>query len=152
MSMSIYAPNNICVDIDKPIRFFVALRSNGNPVTDENFSASLFGESGLIETTTGTHITNGIYMFEFNDTETEAGYIYVVGSNYGVEAWIHLTRSEAKRYALIAKKILSNNWEIKDNQLIIYDDDGTTPLLTFNLYDKLGNPAEINVFKREKQT
>ena len=49
------------------------------------------------------------------------------------------------------RKILSNNWEIKDNKLIIYDDDGVTPLLTFNLYDKLGNPTELNVYKRVKQ-
>jgi len=49
------------------------------------------------------------------------------------------------------RKILSNNWEIKDNKLIIYDDDGVTPLLIFNLYDKLGNPTELNVYKRVKQ-
>jgi len=46
------------------------------------------------------------------------------------------------------RKILTNNMEIKDNQLIIYDDDGATPLVVFNLYDKLGNPTEMNVYRR----
>lgn len=33
------------------------------------------------------------------------------------------------------RKIETNRWLIFDNQLIIYDDDGTTPLYTWNLFN-----------------
>jgi len=47
------------------------------------------------------------------------------------------------------RKYLTNRWKIENNQLIIYDDDGVTPILKFNLYDKFGNPTEINVYERK---
>ena len=48
----------------------------------------------------------------------------------------------------LIRKIQTNRWKIENNQLIIYDDDGVTPLIKFDLKDKLGNPAEVNVFER----
>jgi len=48
----------------------------------------------------------------------------------------------------LLRKIQTNRWKIENNQLIIYDDDGETPLLVFDLKDKLGQPTEINVFER----
>jgi len=47
------------------------------------------------------------------------------------------------------RKVLTNRWKIENNQLVIYDDDGVTPLLRFNLKDKYGNPSEVNVYERE---
>lgn len=41
------------------------------------------------------------------------------------------------------------NWEIKDNQMIFYKRDGSE-LIRFNLFDKSGHPAEVNVYKRER--
>ena len=46
------------------------------------------------------------------------------------------------------KKVLVNKWKLLSNQLIIYDDDGATPLYTFNLVDSGGNPAMENVYQR----
>jgi len=46
------------------------------------------------------------------------------------------------------RKYLSNRWQIKNNELIIYDDDGITPIKRFKLYDKEGNPTEDNVYDR----
>jgi len=51
--------------------------------------------------------------------------------------------------AIVTRKIQTNRWKIEDCTLIIYDDDDTTPLLKFNLYDKQGNPAEFNVYERK---
>lgn len=47
------------------------------------------------------------------------------------------------------RKYLTNRWKIENNRLIIYDDDGITPILKFDLYDKFGNPTEINVYERK---
>ena len=49
----------------------------------------------------------------------------------------------------LIRKIQTNRWKIEDNQLIIFDDDGVTPLKIFNLKDKYGNPSEVNVYERE---
>ncbi len=46
------------------------------------------------------------------------------------------------------RKINTNNWELKNGELIIYDDDSITPLLVFRLLDKEGNPTDYNVYKR----
>jgi len=48
----------------------------------------------------------------------------------------------------LIKKYLANRWKIENNKLIIYDDDKVTPLLVFDLYDKDGNPTEVNVYDR----
>lgn len=50
---------------------------------------------------------------------------------------------------LLLRKILTNNKEIKDNQLVIFDDDKVTPLFTWHLKNKLGQPSETQVFKSE---
>jgi len=48
------------------------------------------------------------------------------------------------------KKILANRWKIDTvaNTLTVYEDDGTTPYLVFDLLDSAGNPASTNVFER----
>lgn len=47
------------------------------------------------------------------------------------------------------KKIQKNGWKVVNNQFIIYDDDGTTPLLTYNLLDSEGNLTELNPYERQ---
>jgi len=46
------------------------------------------------------------------------------------------------------KKIQEGRWKILNNQLIIYDNDGTTPLRVFNLKSETGQPTERNVYER----
>jgi hypothetical protein len=45
-------------------------------------------------------------------------------------------------------KHMKNRWRIAGNQLTIYDNDGTTPLHTFNLRDADGLPTMTNPFER----
>ena len=71
--------------------------------------------------------------------------------NRGDAAWI--TGSGGGGDATLAKQnlliqILTGKWEITNNQLIIYDTDGTTPLYTLNL-TRDGDPTEFNPDKRE---
>ena len=46
------------------------------------------------------------------------------------------------------KKIETGRWKISNNQMVFYDEDGTTPLLTFNLYDAVGSPTTDSVYER----
>jgi hypothetical protein len=48
------------------------------------------------------------------------------------------------------RKVLTNRYRIDTalNQLIIYDDDATTPLYTFDLQDGTGAPSITNILRR----
>jgi hypothetical protein len=55
----------------------------------------------------------------------------------------------------IASKVAKNTWQIHTsggdaNRLVIYDDDGTTPLLKFDLTDSTAAPTTSAPFKRTK--
>jgi hypothetical protein len=45
-------------------------------------------------------------------------------------------------------KILGNRWRITSDQFIIYDDDGSTPLYTFDLKDEAGVATTDNPYER----
>ena len=47
------------------------------------------------------------------------------------------------------RKIATNRWEIVSNQWIEYDDDNTTALRTYNLFDESGNPSKNSIFDRQ---
>lgn len=51
-------------------------------------------------------------------------------------------------YTKQVKDIQEGKWEIKNNQMIFYGPSDEV-LLTYNLYDKDGDPAETEVYKRE---
>ena len=46
------------------------------------------------------------------------------------------------------KKIESKRWKIYNNQMIFYDDDNSTPLITFDLKDKNGQSTEEDIHER----
>ena len=48
----------------------------------------------------------------------------------------------------IVRQVETGRWRIIANQMVIFADDGSTPLLTFNLFDALGAPSMDSVFQR----
>lgn len=46
------------------------------------------------------------------------------------------------------RKAAYGRWKIENDQLTIYDDDGTTPLEVFDLKDADGNPSMVSIFER----
>jgi hypothetical protein len=48
----------------------------------------------------------------------------------------------------IIKAVETGRWKIVGNQMLFYEDDGVTVLLTFNLLDDLGLPTMDCVFER----
>lgn len=54
----------------------------------------------------------------------------------------------ARAEALVAKKMVTNGWKVQGTQLIIYDDDGTTPYKVFDLKDDSGLPSSSRIFER----
>lgn len=48
----------------------------------------------------------------------------------------------------LIKQVEQGRWRIVSNQMIFYDSDGSTPLLTFDLKDSDGEPAMEGVYER----
>lgn len=48
------------------------------------------------------------------------------------------------------KAIEGGRWRITGNQMIFYEDDNTTEIARFNLFDAAGDPAEEDVFERQR--
>lgn len=70
-----------------------------------------------------------------NAADTFAQYRAVVWGDYVDDI------GEARQAAL-------GRWKIVGTQLIIYEDDGTTPFRTFDLLDKFGQPSLSEIFER----
>lgn len=64
------------------------------------------------------------------------------------EVWTNTTGVDVSDKIEFMNQIQNNRWKIQSNQLIIYDDDGDTPLHVFNLFNKAGQPSETNVYER----
>ena len=77
------------------------------------------------------------YTFRADGTSTLTGSDrYVFGTNENNE----VTQ---------VRKVSTNKWEIVSNQWIEYDDDGTTALRTYDLFDESGNPSKYAIFRRD---
>lgn len=50
----------------------------------------------------------------------------------------------------IVRKVETGRWRLVNNQMIFYDDDGLTPLLTFDLFDDAGVASMATVFERRR--
>ena len=66
------------------------------------------------------------------------------------QVWLHTTGAEISERVDLVRKIQENNYKVTGNQLVIYEDDGETPLVTFNLKNKAGQPTETDVYERSK--
>jgi len=73
-----------------------------------------------------------------------------------LEATLQLVKTETDKIVsletLIAfiSDIEGGRWKIENNQMIFYKDDNVTEVARFNLYDEAGDPAETDVFERER--
>jgi len=90
----------------------------------------------LVEEQTGTPIKNKVNSLP-TDPASESTVLDIQGA-------VETVRDDAE----LLRKIETGRWKIINNQLIIYDTDGVTPLKIFNLKNKEGQPNEENVYDR----
>ena len=130
------------------ITFFT---ENGDPKTGLTPTMSVWKVDGtnVVNAQTMTEIAGGFYYYDF--TTYDETLEYCMRADGGV------TLSNNDRYTFSTNetagvsdilKIEKNKWSIISNQLIIYDDDGTTPLHTFNLKNSSGAATMTDVFSR----
>lgn len=52
----------------------------------------------------------------------------------------------------IMMRVETGRWKMENNQMVIFDDDGVTPLITFNLFNEQGQPAMTDITERMPTT
>ena len=93
-------------------------------------------------------VGDGWYKYDFT--------LYDKTKDYAIRCDGTDTLEANDRYAFVGTdgkintiaQVLTGHWEITNNQLIMYDEDGTTPLYTFDL-TRDGEPTEFNPKKRD---
>lgn len=113
----------------------------GTIITDDESIRTVQPDSGYVEIT-----------FQV----TSQGIIVAVGSGVTEQdkqdianlVWQHTKGTNLDTRINFIRKIQEGRWKIYNNQLIIYDDDGVTPIKTFDLLSATGTPTERDVYER----
>jgi len=130
------------------ISFFTDL---GTPKTGLSPTLDVWtaGGSQVVTTQAMTEIAGGFYKYDFTTYDEDEDYVMVADGTTtlsGSERYVYSTNETAGVGKIL--KISKNKWEILNNQMIFYDDDGTTALHTFNLQNKAGGATDRDVYKR----
>ena len=130
------------------IAFFT---ENGTPKTGLTPTIDVVDTDGNVKVNAQsmTEISLGFYKYDF--TAYDETLDYCMSADGGVtlannDRYVFATNETAGVANIL--KISKNKWEMKANQLIIYDDDGTTALYTFDLKNQSGGESMENVFSR----
>ncbi len=121
-----------------------------------NYEIRLHSNDSLKASGTMTESVNkaGLYYVNPNIDTADFYRVYISSSGYpSVTEDIMVTEEETKINSIQTdltrvKQIESGRWKIINNQMIFYDSDGVTPILTFDLKDENGNPIEA--FPKER--
>lgn len=119
---------------------------------DNTFKAS--GHTTRVLTMSEVDATDsiGVYEFDWNpSTPVTAPGGYLAEAQATISGTLHKTQdyinfTNVENDALLAKKMLINRLELADgssNNWILFDDDDTTPLLTFSVTDKDSNLVSL---------
>lgn len=96
-----------------------------------------------------TEIAGGFYYYDFTAYDDDEDYVIRADGTStltGYDRYVYSSNETAGVGKIL--KIEKNKWEIKSNQMVFYDDDGTTELYKFDLKTRSGTPTERDVFSR----
>ena len=119
--ITIYLTGNLAVE-DVSLPAFVP--------TDGNFTTAILGLQ---------QVTQGV---ELSEPPTVG---QITAGVWGDASAIQLLSDVA-----FIKKIEGGRWKIESNQMIFYEDDNTTEVARFNLFDSGGDPAMENIYDRQR--
>jgi len=129
------------------IAFFT---DNGTPKTGLSPKIDVWKLDGtqVVNAQAMTEIAGGFYYYDFTTYDDDEDYCIRADSVTltGAERYVQATNETAGVGKIL--QIEKGNWEIKGNQMLFYDTDGTTELLKFNLQNKSGSGTEKDVYRR----
>ena len=101
----------------------------------------------VVDNLTMDEIDGGWYKYDFaGDYQQD----YVVSCDGGVilDLDVRFQEGTVDMSGAFMEQIESGRWRIQNNQMIFYDKDNVTPIITFNLTDGDGNPTSDKVAER----
>lgn len=142
---------------------FTVLDPGGSPITgltSGSFGKKLYDSSGTEVSgtipVTITELGSGNYRASF--IPDSVGHWYLV-----INHPTHFPSGKAGSFQVFVedfdtlgadlefiKQIEGGRWRIINNQMIFYEDDNTTEVARFNLFDQGGSPSMVNVFERQR--
>lgn len=159
----------------KVVGFLLQSNIDGSPLTGQTPTFATYCDDSAVDITplpTITELKGGMYAFTPSFRANKA-LVYVIdaGLNSLARYYSDVKRPEefdvdliaaaassasdaadsadlAATAAIMVRKFQTNRWKIVSNQLVVYDDNGTTPFKTFNLLDQSGAPTMTNIFER----
>ena len=94
-------------------------------------------------------IAGGFYYYDFTDYDEDEDYVIRADGTSEVSKenrYLYSSNETAGVGKIL--KIEKGKWEIRGSQMIFYDNDGTTPIYTFDLKNKHGSATEKDVYSR----
>lgn len=121
-------------------------------IVDIDLDVVVINAAAMTALTAMTHC----YTYDFVTYDEDKNYAITIDGGAtlnDIDRYQFATNDEAniKDDVILIEKINSNRWRIDSttNQLTIYDDDETTPLLVFNLKNEAGVPTTIGPAERD---
>lgn len=148
---------------------FIAYDGNWNRISGLTYQTFVWvngASSNTAVAITEDTVTAGAYYLRFTPTVSGEWLVhmfnlsasfdayYFVDAGAGAEVWSYpITGSVIKAGTMgqslsAIYQIQTGRWRMINNQLILYDADGVSPIQTFNLYDVGGNPSLTGVVHR----
>lgn len=142
---------------------FTVLDPGGDPVTGlspGSFGKKLYNPVGIEVTgsltVTIVELDSGNYRVSFVPDSTGLWYLVITHPTYfpsGKGGSFQVFDDDFDTLGLdleFVRHIEGGRWRIIGNQMIFYEDDNTTEVARFNLFDQSGSPSMVNVFERQR--
>jgi len=120
----------------------VALDENGypmNPIQYAPYVTVTYAKSSSATLVQAAEVTTILERLGIPTSPTIADDLDEIAGKTNTISWADINK---------ALQIISGRWKVVNNQMIFYDTDKETPLITFDLKNKQGQPAEKDVFER----
>ena len=136
---------------------FTVLDAAGTPVTGATVVFLTYKNTAGVNLAQPaiTEIGGGAYMFAPLFADPTKGIVYVADTGAGHLPRYYTRYIRPEDWDLDAvRQFLTGKWTIfttgpMANQLVCYDDDGLTPLYTFDLRSAYGMPTTLNPYTRD---
>jgi len=109
----------------------------------------------VVDSVAMEELGDGFYNFNFTEYQEGNGYTLIIdggielpsGDRYSTGIIQSLDMISAVQFL---KDVEGGKWEIENNKMVFYKEDNTTEVAKFNLYNKQGQPTEVDVYKRTR--
>ena len=137
------------------MKFIAFFTENSSPKTGLSPTIDIWKDDGdqVITAQPMSEISSGFYKYEYTAFDVDTDYVIRADGTTALptsERYHVQTNglSDVKSDSENLLKVQKNKWDIISDVLTIYDDDETTPLYEFELFDDSNNPSSVDVFRR----